>query len=108
MWGARDTLQNCLSKNIQMLRELKSLNTIKPAGTYTRNTMTLSDVNVMQLLCIAIITASGKEYMSWEEIVQHPALFPFHVNNMTQADMAACEKLTLERMGDDVVIRVKK
>ena len=106
-WGARDTLQNCLSKNIKMFKELKSINAAKSAGTYTRNIMTVSDVNITQLLCIALITASGKEYMSWEDVIQHPALFPFHIVNLTQADMASCEHLFLERMGDDVVIRVK-
>lgn len=106
-WGARDTLQNCLSKNIQMFRELKAINAIKPAGTYTRNFMTVSDVSIVQLLCVAVITASGKEYMSWEEFIQHPALFSFHIENVSQADMASCEQLCLERMGDDVVIRTK-
>ena len=45
--------------------------------------------------------------MTWEEMIQHPALFPFHIDDLTQADMASCEHLCLERMGDDVVIRVK-
>ena len=106
-WGARNTLENCLSKNIQMFRELKALNTVKPVGTYTRNVMPISEIYIMQLLCIAVITASGKEYMRWEEVIQHPALFPFQIINMNQADMSACEKLVLERMGDDVVIRVR-
>ena len=105
-WGARDTLQNCLSKNIQMFKELNSLVAVKPAGTYTRNTMKITDSKIMQLLCAAVIDASGKEYLNWEEIIQHPALFPFQVEDLTQGDMASCEHLCLERMGDDVVIRV--
>lgn len=106
-WGARDTLQSSLSKNIQMFRELNALDAVKPVGTYKRNTIIISDVNIMQLLCASLIDASGKEYMSWEEVLQHPALFPFEIKTMTQADMAACENLLLERMGDEVVIRIK-
>lgn len=105
-WGARDTLQNCLSKNIQMFKELNSLNAVKPAGTYTRNTMQISDNKIMHLLCAAVIDASGKEYLNWEEIIHHPAIFPFQIESLTQADMASCEHLCLERMGDDVVIRL--
>lgn len=105
-WGARDTLLNCLSKNIQTFKELKSIIAAKASGTYLRNMMTLNDPKIMQLLCAAVIDRSGKEYMTWEEIVQHPALFPFEIRSLTQADMASCEHLGLERMGDDVVIRV--
>ncbi len=106
-WGARDTLQSSLSKNIQMFKELNALVAVKPTGTYKCNKMAVSDVNIMYLLCAATIQASGKEYMSWEEIIHHPALFAFNIQNITQADMAACDVLTLERMGEEIVIRVK-
>ena len=105
-WGAREPLQNCLSKNIQTFKELKSIIATKAAGTYCRNTMTVNDSKIMQLLCAAVVERSGKEYMTWEEIIQHPALFPFRIIDLTQADMASCEHLCLERMGDDVVIRL--
>ena len=105
-WGARDTLQSSLSKNIQMFKELQALTSIKPVGTYTRNIMSISDTHVVQLLCISIIEASGKDYMTWEELLQHPALFPFTIDDVTQGDMASCEHIRLERMGDDVVFRV--
>ena len=75
-WGARDTLQNCLSKNIQMFKELKSIIAAGAPGAYNRNTMTLNNGSIMQLLCAAIIERSGKQYMTWEELIQHPALFP--------------------------------
>ena len=107
-WGARDTLQSCLSKNIQTFKELKSIIAAGSHGTYHRNTMVLTNPRIMQLLCVAIIERSEKKYMTWEELIQHPALFPFSIEHLTQADMASCEKLCLERMGDDVVIRVKE
>ena len=106
-WGARDTLLNCLPKNIQTLKELKSITSAKAIGTYCRNTLPLRNPKIMQLLCAAIIERSEKEYMTWEEIVQHPSLFPFSIDGLTQGDMASCEYLCLERMGDDVVIRLK-
>lgn len=105
-WGARNTLQNSLSKNIQTFKELKSIHAIKPAGTYQKGSLVVDDPHVMQLLCAAIIERSGREYMTWEEVLQNPALFPFNIKNITQADMAASNKLLLERMGDGVVIRV--
>lgn len=107
-WGARDTLQNCLSKNIQTFKEMKSIISARAPGTYRRNMMVLSNSSIMQLLCVAIIERSEKQYMTWEELIQHPALFPFRIEHLTQADIASCEKLCLERMGDDIVIRVKE
>ena len=107
-WGARATLKPGLSQVIHMLKDLKILNPVKPTGTYTHNSIIVSDVNIMQLLCASIIFASGKEYMTWENITQHPAIFPFCVEGITQADMASWDQLCIERMGDDVVIRIKK
>lgn len=106
-WGARDTLQNCLAKNIQTFKELKAISAADIPGTYSRNNMILNSPQIMQLLCAAILERSGRQYMTWEELIQHHALFPFRVENLTQADMAACDWLCLERMGDDVVIRYK-
>lgn len=105
-WGARATLKPGLSQVIHMLKDLKILNPVKPIGTYTHNTIPVSDAKIMQLLCAAILMASGKEYMTWENISQHPALFPFAVEGLTQGDMASCEHIRLERMGDDVILRV--
>ena len=105
-WGARATLKPGLSQVIHMLKDLNILNPVKPVGTYTHNKITVSDPNMMQLLCASVVMASGKEYMTWENITQHPALFPFVEEGLTQGDMASCEHLCLERMGDDIVIRI--
>ena len=40
-------------------------------------------------------------------IINHPALFAFRIEHVTQADIAACDHLLLERMGDEIVIRTK-
>ena len=42
-----------------------------------------------------------------QSLIGNRLMFPFAVKHVTQADAASCEKLCLERMGDDVVIRVK-
>ena len=106
-WGARETLQNALPKNIQTYKELTAIDAGKAPGSYLKGNITVDDPHIVQLLVAALLEQSGREYMRWEDILQHPALFPFHIQHVTQADMAACEYLLLERMGDDVVIRCK-
>ena len=56
---------------------------------------------------VALITSSKKDYMTREAIANHKALFPFAVEHVTQADIASCEKLLLERVGDDIVVRIR-
>ncbi len=106
LWGFRGTLDACIRKNVKTIREMKCMQEGKTNGFYTKETQPLSTVSAVQLLCAAVIERSGKEYMTWEEVISHPALFPFRIENVTQADMASCEHLSLERMGDDVVIRL--
>ena len=106
-WGARETLQNALPKNIQTYKELTAIDDGKAPGSYLKGNITVDDPHIVHLLVAALLEQSGREYMRWEDILQHPALFPFHIQHVTQADMAACEYLLLERMGDDVVIRCK-
>lgn len=103
-WGARNTLQNCLPKNIQTFKELKAITAAKSLGTYRKNTMVMNNADIMHLLCAAIIERSGKQYMTWEQLIQHPAIFPFKVENLTQADIAPSAQFRLAHMGDDVVI----
>jgi hypothetical protein len=44
--------------------------------------------------------------MTWESFITHPAIFPFTINNVTQADIAAIPYLSMERMGEQVVFRI--
>ena len=73
-------------------------------GTIIKGTP--EEIEAVQPFSIKLIERSGKEYMTWEEFISHPVLFPFRIENVTQADMASCEHLCLERMGDDIVIRL--
>lgn len=107
IWGFRGTLDACIRKNVKTIREMNCMQEGKSNGLYVRKTQILNSVSAVQLLCAAVIERSGKEYMSWEEFISHPAIFPFQICDVTQANMASCEHLCLERMGDDVVIRVK-
>lgn len=62
---------------------------------------TIDDPHIVHLLVAALLAQPDREYMCWEDIIQHPAFFPFCIEHVTQADMAACGHLLLERMGDD-------
>ena len=106
-WGARNSLEEGLPKNMQMYGELQAVVKTEKPATYVRNVQQVSNVQCVQLLSASILERSEKSYMTWESIMMHPALFPFQIENVTQADMASCNYLTLERMGDEVVIRVK-
>ncbi|MBQ3424757.1 MAG: hypothetical protein IJH38_06140 [Clostridia bacterium] len=61
---------------------------------------------MVNYMMVAVLTASDNSYMTWERLTGNPALFPFSVVHVTQADAAACERLRLERMGGDTVIRL--
>ena len=104
-WGARSTLEHSLTKNLQSLKDMDILIPINRAGKYSIKRHTISDPQSVCAICAAILAHSPDGYMTWEAITNHPALFPFVIEHVTQADVAACKYLTLERMGDQVVIR---
>jgi hypothetical protein len=88
-WGARSTLETSLSKNLKTLRDVGE------------------DPNAVALLFASILLATEQQYMTWESFISHPAIFPFSICDVTQADMAAVPYLAMERMGEQVVFRVK-
>ena len=106
-WGARTTLEHSLSKNMQSLKDVGVLIPQQTVGTYTATKAVVDSKQIVYALANAIITNEKCEYMTWEEIIHHPALFPFEIKHVTQADLAACDRFALERMGDNVVIRMK-
>lgn len=108
LWGARETLVHSLSKNLQSLKDIGVLEPIGRDGTYRPISYKIDDVQIVSLICATIIKVTSHEYMSWEEICQHPALFPFQIENVTQNDVAASDMLSLERVGDTVVLRLKE
>ena len=104
LWGARATLLNSLPKNIQTLKELQAIDLTDEKGKYKKHLTVIREPKTIELLSIAVIQRSGQRSLTWEDILQHPALFPFQIENVTQADMAASEKLHLEKMGDRIII----
>ena len=106
-WGARNTLEHSLSKNFQTLKDMNVLEPGEKVGSYKPVCHVLNDPKIVCVLAAAILKSSGRDYMTWEQIIRHPALFPFKLRGVTQADMPTCGRLALERIGDDIVIRLK-
>lgn len=106
LWGARATLLNSLPKNIQTLKELQAIDVTEEKGKYQKHLSVIREPKTVELLSIAVIQRSGQGGLTWEEILQHLALFPFQIENVTQADLAASEKIRLNKMGDRIMISV--
>lgn len=104
-WGARSTLEHSLTKNLQSLKDMDILIPISRAGRYGIKRHTITDPHSVCAICVAILSHSPDGYMTWEAITNHPALFSFEIEHVSQADVAACKYLSLDRMGDQVVIR---
>ena len=107
-WGARNTLEASLSKNLKSLRDIDALTYGDSRTSYAKVTHTVSDPKVVALLFAAVMLATEQQYMTWESFITHPVIFPFTINNVTQADMAAIPYLIMERMGEQVVFRIKE
>lgn len=107
IWGERNTLEHSLSKNIQML---KSFGVIIPSlkhGGYQKATIEVSDGQIVAFLLYAILTASSRTYMTWDEFVNSPMLFPFFITGVSQSDIMGSDMLTFERSNGEVVICVR-
>lgn len=107
-WGARTTLLHALSKNLQTMKDIRILEPQAKNGVYKPICHTVDNKKIVSVLAAAILKCSGQEYMTWEEIIHHPALFPFTIEYVTQADLAAYDRFALERMGDNIVIRFRQ
>lgn len=105
-WGARSTLETSLSKNLKTLRDVGAIKCADKSSNYEKCVHTISDPNAVALLFASILLATEQQYMTWESFISHPAIFPFSICNVTQADMAAVPYLAMERMGEQVVFRV--
>ena len=106
-WGARNTLEASLSKNLKSLRDMEALTYGDSHTSYAKVTHVVSDPKAVAILFAAVMLATEQQYMTWDGFITHPAIFPFTINNVTQADMAAISYLAMERMGDHVVFRIK-
>jgi len=107
-WGARTTLDASLSKNIKTLREMEVLARAEKYTSYSKVMHKVSDPKVVALLFAGVMLATEQQYMTWESFITHPAIFPFAITDVTQADMAAVPYFAMERMGEQVVFRIKE
>lgn len=105
-WGARNIIHQAVKKVFQTLKDFGIANATEKPGAFTLTKHQVSDVRLVNYLTIAVLNASNSSYMTWESVTEHKAIFPFSIKHVTQADAASCEHLCLERMGDDVVLRV--
>ena len=106
-WGARNIIHQAVKKVFQTLKDLEVVNATEKPGAFTVNKYQVSDARLVNYLIVAVLDASACRYMTWENIIENRVLFPFTVNHVTQADTTLCEHLCMERMGDDIVIRIK-
>lgn len=106
-WGARTTLDASLSKNLKSMRDMGVLERADKYTSYAKITTAINDPKVVAILFAAVMLATEQQYMTWDRFISHPAIFPFAICNVTQADMASISYLTMERMGDNVVFRIK-
>ena len=105
-WGARNIIHQAVKKVFQTLKDFGILNATQKPGAFTLSKHQVEDARLVNYLIVAVLDASESSYMTWESLIENRALFPFSVSHVTQADAASCEHLCLERMGDDIVIRV--
>lgn len=105
-WGARNTMLHTLPKIIQTLKDIQALDTGEMKGTYKAHAWKVSDVQAATLLVAALLVSRDHQQMTWNALSQDPAIFPFEFTQVGQADIAVCERLRLEKSGNEVVIRL--
>ena len=105
-WGARATLLHSLSKNIQTLRDMNVLTPAGRTGEYGYAKHDVSDTKAAAILLAATMACSKQTHIAWNALIQHPAIFPFNIIHVSQGDIAACEMILLEKMGDGIVLRL--
>jgi len=106
-WGARSTLDSSLSRNLKSLRDMGVLKRTERYTSYAKITHKVSDPKVVACLFAAVMLGAGKQYMTWESFMAHPAVFPFSISDIIPSDMAAVSYLTMERMGEQIVFRTR-
>lgn len=105
-WGARNSVLCAVTRIFKTLCDIGALEKVG-SSSYTKKYITISDQKVVALLFAALLIATDRQYMTWESFIKHPAIFPFEIKNITQADITTVPYLAIERMGEQVVFRIK-
>lgn len=106
-WGARNTMLHTLPKVVQTLKDIHALEPGEVKGTYKAHAWKVSDLQSATMLTAALLASNDRQQMTWNALSQDPAIFPFEFTQVGQADIAACERLRLEKSGNEVVIRLR-
>lgn len=106
-WGARNSVLCAVTRTFKSLCDMGAIEKIG-SSSYAKKHIVVSDPKVLALLFAAVMIAAGRQYLTWEAFTTHAAIFPFTINDVTQADMAAIPYLIMERMGEQVVFRIKE
>lgn len=106
-WGERSTLVSSLQKNVKTLRKLGALTTHGRAGVYRKQHYKISNLYVVWMLFHATLQSSQRGYLTWDAFVSHPALFPFTIDCVTEADMASIPSVMMDRYNGQTVFRLE-
>ena len=105
-WGQRQTLVHALSKNMQTMKDIGAIYEAEKRGQYKIKEHTVSDCGSVGMLLVAVLKAEDKPYVTWQEFISHPALFPFEITNLDESYMASLGYFTLARFNNQVVIQL--
>lgn len=105
-WGARNIIHQAVKKVFQTMKDFGVVVATGKPGAVSLTKHQVSQTRLANYLAVAVLTGTGSSYLTWESIIGNRALFPYEVSYVTQADIASCNLICLERMGDDVVIRL--
>ena len=106
-WGARNSVLSAVTRTFKSLFDMGALEKVG-ISSYSKACISVSDPKSVALLFAAVMIAIDRQYMTWETFITHPAIFPFSITYVTQADMAEVPYLVMERMGGQVVFRINE
>ena len=105
-WGARNIIHQAVKKVFQTMKDFGVIVVTGKPGAFSLTKHQVSQKQLVNYLVVAVLAGTGSSYLTWESIIGNRSLFPFEVSYVTQADIASCHQLSLERMGDDIVLRL--
>lgn len=106
-WGARNTMLHTLPKIVQTLKDIQALKPGSTKGSYMACSYEVDSVDAVTLLVSSLLVCKQHLHLTWSALIHDPALFPFEIVRVSQADIAACERIELARSGDEVVLGLR-
>lgn len=106
-WGARNTMLHTLPKIVQTLKDIQALKPGNAKGDYTACSYEVDSTDAVTLLVAALLACKEDPHLTWGAVIHDPAIFPFEIVRVSQADIAACDRIELARSGDEVVLGLR-